>query len=94
MNMADNDFPIQPIPRGIFGQLLDRFLSWLIDLPSERCNYTTQSLRTPVSDGSSRIELLANLLQPLLSDGEKLLGTVLVCSPYGRGLPIAITPRT
>jgi putative CocE/NonD family hydrolase len=88
-----NDIFNQPIPRGIFGQLLDRIVSWLVGFPSERCSYTTLALRIPISDGLSRIELCANLLQPLLPNSTKPLGTVLVRSPYGRTFPIAATAR-
>jgi putative CocE/NonD family hydrolase len=88
--MTSNDVQSQPQARGILSQGVDRFLSWLIGFPFERCNYTIQALRIPISDGLSRIELCANLFQPLLAEP---LGTVLIRSPYGRGLPIAITAR-
>jgi putative CocE/NonD family hydrolase len=89
--MASSDHPDQP--RGVLGGVLDRLLSWLIGFPPERCNFTTQALRIPISDGLSRIELAADLYQPLRPDGAIPLGTVLVRSPYGRSIPIAITPR-
>jgi predicted acyl esterase len=91
MTMASNDQP--GVPRGVFSRLPDRMLAWLIGFPPERCNYTTQSLRIPISDGLLRIELAADLLQPSLNGTLKPLGTILFSSPYGRGLPIAITPR-
>jgi putative CocE/NonD family hydrolase len=81
------------LPRGLFSRLLDRLLAWLIGLPPERCNFTTQALRIPVSDGLLRIELAADLLRPSATDITKPLGTILVRSPYGRGIAIAFTPR-
>jgi putative CocE/NonD family hydrolase len=91
MIMASNDQP--GLPRGLLSRLLDRFLAWLIGFPSERCNFTTQALRIPISDGLLRIELAADLLQPLVNNFTKPLGTLLFRSPYGRGLPIAIIAR-
>ncbi|KAF2872786.1 X-Pro dipeptidyl-peptidase-domain-containing protein [Massariosphaeria phaeospora] len=79
--------------RGLLLRLLDRTASWLIGFPPERCNFTTCGVRIPISSGLSRIELAADLLQPTLADGTKPLGTVLIRSPYGRGLAIGITPR-
>jgi putative CocE/NonD family hydrolase len=80
----------QPQRRGLFNFLFDRLTSWLLGFPSERCSYTTQAVRIPISNGLSRIELAADLLQPLCA---KPTGTVLVRSPYGRGLFIGIGSR-
>ncbi|KAL5114802.1 hypothetical protein ACEQ8H_007295 [Pleosporales sp. CAS-2024a] len=80
--MATND---QPQYRTFFGQLFDRVAAWKLGFPPERCNYTTREVRIPVSDGRSSIELCGRLLQPVQ---DKPLGTVLVRSPYGRGLPM------
>jgi putative CocE/NonD family hydrolase len=91
MAMANNDQASQP--RGIFAGLFDRLVSWMIGFPPERCSFTTKALRIPVSNGLSRIELAANLFSPLFLDSTKPLGTVLITSPYGRGLPIAISAR-
>jgi putative CocE/NonD family hydrolase len=88
-----NDISNHPVPRSFLGQLFDRIVSWLVGFPSERCSYTTLALGVPIFDGLSRIELCANLLQPLLPNSAKPLGTVLVRSPYGRGFPIAGTAR-
>jgi putative CocE/NonD family hydrolase len=85
-----SDIQTQPRSRGILGQAIEPLLSWFLGLPAERCNFTTQALSIPISDSLSRIELRADLFQPLL---DKPLGTVLVRSPYGRGIPIAIPPR-
>jgi putative CocE/NonD family hydrolase len=83
----------QAQPRGYVGAGFDRLVSWMIGYPPERCSFTTQALRIPVSDGLTRIELAADLYQPLRHDGAKPLGTVLVRSPYGRSIPIALTAR-
>ncbi|KAH3944566.1 hypothetical protein HBI56_171650 [Parastagonospora nodorum] len=85
-----SDIQTQPRSRGILGQAIEPLLSWFLGLPAERCNFTTQALSIPISDGLSRIELRADLFRPLL---DKPLGTVLVRSPYGRGIPIAVPPR-
>ncbi|KAF2127902.1 hydrolase CocE/NonD family protein [Dothidotthia symphoricarpi CBS 119687] len=91
--MASSDTSSQPQHRGIPSSIVDRLGSWLLGFPPERCSYTTQPLRIPLSDGLSRIELAADLYQPVLSNGAKVLGTILVRCPYGRGFPIALTPR-
>jgi putative CocE/NonD family hydrolase len=88
MTMASNDQP--GLPRGLLSRLLDRFLAWLIGFPPERCDFTIQALRIPISDGLLRLELAADLLQPSIT---KPLGTVLFRSPYGRGFPIAAPSR-
>jgi putative CocE/NonD family hydrolase len=89
--MESNNHPAQP--RGYIGAGLDRLVAWMTGYPPERCSFTTQALRIPVSDGLSRIELAADLYQPLRPDGAKPLGTVLMRSPYGRSIPIALTSR-
>jgi putative CocE/NonD family hydrolase len=91
--MANSNDLGKPLARGLLGSLFDRGISWLLGFPPERCNYTTQSLRIPISDGLLRVELLANLFQPVFTNGMKPLGTVLVRSPYGRGVPIGISAR-
>ncbi|CZT16398.1 uncharacterized protein RCC_02241 [Ramularia collo-cygni] len=80
-------------PRGFFRGVSDRFFSWIFGFPPERCNFTTLPLRIPISNGLSRIELAADLYQPLRPDGVKPLGTILIRSPYGRGIPIVIPAR-
>jgi predicted acyl esterase len=91
--MANSNDLSQPLARGLLDSLFDRVISWLLGFPTERCSYTTQGLRIPISDGLLRIELLAKLFQPVFAYGTKPLGTVLVRSPYGRGLPIGIAAR-
>jgi putative CocE/NonD family hydrolase len=76
-------------PRGFVGSSVDRIIAWLLGFPPQRCNYTTQGMRIPVSEGLSRIELAADLLQPT----SKPLGTILIISPYGRRFPIALQAR-
>jgi putative CocE/NonD family hydrolase len=81
-------------PRGFFGGLFDSLLSWVVGLPPERCNFNVQALRIPLYDGLSQIELAADLYRPLSPDGVRSpLGTILIRSPYGRSIPIAITSR-
>jgi putative CocE/NonD family hydrolase len=91
--MTNSNHLGQPVSRGLLGCFFDRIVSWLLGFPPERCTYTTQSVRIPISNGLSRIELAASLLQPSYFNAAKPLGTVLFRSPYGRGLPIGITPR-
>jgi putative CocE/NonD family hydrolase len=76
-------------PRGLLESSVDRIIAWLLDFPPERCTYTTQDMRIPVSEGLSRIELAADLLKP----ASKPLGTILIISPYGRHFPIALQAR-
>jgi putative CocE/NonD family hydrolase len=91
MDMTSNEHTSQP--RGVLGGLFDRLLSWVVGLPPERCNFAVQALRIPTHDGLLRMELAADLYRPLFPDGVRPLGTVLIRSPYGRSIPIAITPR-
>jgi putative CocE/NonD family hydrolase len=91
--MASGESSSEAIGCGLLYRFLDRMVSWLLGFPPERCNYTIRGVRIPVSDGLQRIELSANLLQPLLKDGSKPLGTDLFRSPYGRGLIIGLTTR-
>lgn len=79
--------------RGVFDRYFDRVLSWWIGYPPERCEYTTQDVRIPIADGLEHLQLAAVLMQPVLSSGSKPRGTVLVRSPYGRTLPIAMSAR-
>ncbi|KAF2679639.1 CocE/NonD hydrolase [Lentithecium fluviatile CBS 122367] len=76
--------------RGFFGSLFDRGIGWMYSLPGEKCNYKAVPYRIPVSSDLSRIELAATLYAPLLTNGTKPEGTILVRCPYGRGLPISI----
>ena len=76
--------------RGYLGWLLDRGVGWAYGFPPETCNYRAEPVRIPVSSGLSRIELAATFYAPILSDGAEPHGTILVRSPYGRGLPISL----
>jgi putative CocE/NonD family hydrolase len=87
--MANEKNSEQAWTRGIFGSFLDRALGWKFGLPSETCNYKGEPMRIPVSSGLSRFELAATLYVPLLAKGTAPEGTILVRSPYGRGLPIS-----
>ena len=91
--MATDNVTKQPQARGLLNSLFDRVVGWVLGYPPERCSFTKLAMRIPVSDGLSRIELAADLFQPQFSDSAKPLGTVLVQSPYGRGLFIGIQPR-
>jgi putative CocE/NonD family hydrolase len=91
--MANSNDSSQPMARGLLTRYFDRIISWLLGFQPERCDYTTQGVRIPISEGLLRIELLADLLQPVFNDGAKPLGTVLFRCPYGRGLPMGMSPR-
>ncbi|KAF2123225.1 putative hydrolase [Lophiotrema nucula] len=71
--------------RGFFGTLFERAIGWQLGLPSETCNYRVNEARIPIGEGTQRIELVADLYRPILPDGTKTSGTVLVRCPYGRG---------
>ncbi|KAJ4264565.1 hypothetical protein NW762_005769 [Fusarium torreyae] len=77
------------VQRGIFGGLFDSLITRLLGLPPETCTYTTTSVRIPVADSSGDFELAADLYQPVLPKDTKPAGTILVRSPYGRGLMFA-----
>ncbi|KAJ8113728.1 hypothetical protein OPT61_g4204 [Boeremia exigua] len=79
-----------PQRRGLLTYLIDRIFLWLLGFPPERCTYTTQSLRIPLSNGIDRIELAADLFRPTLPSSKRPLGTLLLISPYGRGFPIRL----
>jgi putative CocE/NonD family hydrolase len=74
--------------RSYANALLDRLTSWLLSLPPEKCTYTIQDLRIPISSGIDQFELAADLYKPVLADGEKPKGTILVRGPYGRSVPM------
>ncbi|KAL2671413.1 hypothetical protein Neosp_013999 [[Neocosmospora] mangrovei] len=69
--------------RGIINAILDRSIGWLLGLPSERCDYTTELVSIPLKDGAI---LAADLYKP---DGMEPLGTILAQCPYGRGIFMA-----
>lgn len=92
---TDKSTQSQPQRRGIFQYLFDRIVTWFLSLPPERCSYTSQGVRIPISGELSRIELIGDLYQPLFSDAtKKPLGTVLMSSPYGRGPLIGMSAHT
>lgn len=82
-----------PQRRGILACVIDRIVLWLLGFPQERCSYTTEDVRIPISTGLDCIELAGALLRPVLPDNEKPLGTVLQVSPYGRGFSMSLNPR-
>lgn len=73
--------------RTYVGSLLDRLLSHQFDLPGERSTYEIKALRIPLDRDGLRIELAADLYRPVLPGEIQPDGTILVRSPYGRGLP-------
>ncbi len=74
-----------PVQRGWLGALLDRLVGWRSKLPAETNSYTIEKLRIPVGDD---LQLAAELYQPV---GTRPVGTLLVRSPYGIGLPVALS---
>ena len=74
-----------PVRQGIFGTLLDRVVGWKSSLPAETTNYTVESFRIPVGD---KVHLAADLYRPLQPTKPK--GTVLIRTPYGTGIVMAI----
>ena len=70
-----------PATRGWTGAAIDRLFAWSSKLPPESCSYTIERLRIPVDDA---VQVAADLYQPISA---KPLGTLLVRSPYGIGLP-------
>ena len=73
-----------PVNRGYLGALLDRAFAWKSGLPPELCSYTVDRLRVPMADG---VELLADLYH---SQGLIAAGTLLIRTPYGCALPMAL----
>ncbi|KAJ0162143.1 Cocaine esterase [Colletotrichum tanaceti] len=72
----------QPAARRSFlAGLLDRAVGWALGLPAETSGYTTQPVKVPLPDGAA---LAADLYRP--TDHDRPLGTVLVRTPYGRGI--------
>ncbi|KAK7421440.1 hypothetical protein QQX98_002138 [Neonectria punicea] len=74
----------QAVARGFAGAFIDRFAAWYFQLPAETCSYTSKSISIPLDNG---VNLAADLYQPLSPP----LGTLLVFSPYGRGLAFSVT---
>ncbi|KAK0638450.1 X-Pro dipeptidyl-peptidase-domain-containing protein [Cercophora newfieldiana] len=74
-----------PVRRGLFGALLDRLVGWKSSLVPETTDYTTERFRIPVGEN---VYLAADLYQPLQPKPPK--GTILIRTPYGIGIPMAI----
>lgn len=70
-----------PVNRSWTGAAIDRLFAWTSKLPAESCSYTVERLRIPVDD---TVEIATDLYQPVST---KPLGTLLVRSPYGIGMP-------
>ena len=68
-------------PRGLLAGLLDKFVGWQKGLPPELCSYSITRLHFTLDDS---VKLAADLYRPI---DFKFLGTILVLSPYGIGLP-------
>lgn len=83
--MVDTTPTENPWIRSLVGTVIDRLIGWYLGLPAETNNYKVQPLRVPIHEGLARVELAADLYEPLISDGAGPLGTVLVRGPYGRG---------
>jgi putative CocE/NonD family hydrolase len=76
-------------PRGFAASLLDRTATWLVGFPPETCNFSITPVKIPIGSDVERIELLADLYQPIQQS--KPLGTILIRSPYGRAAIGAFT---
>ncbi|RAR04375.1 CocE/NonD hydrolase [Stemphylium lycopersici] len=76
--------------RGVIAAFLDRLATRQLGFPPETCSYTVQGVRIPVLNGGEIFELAADLYLPLLPQGEKPVGTILIRCPYGRGPLFAI----
>ncbi|KAK0614623.1 X-Pro dipeptidyl-peptidase-domain-containing protein [Immersiella caudata] len=74
-----------PAQRGYLGALLDWVVGWKSSLPAESTSYTVESLRIPIGNN---VHLAADLYQPLAPSPPK--GTVLIRTPYGIGIAMAI----
>lgn len=67
--------------RGILAGWLDKLTGHLLGLPPEESSYSVERLQIPLPDG---VQLVADLYRPV---NFKPLGTILIRSPYGLGLP-------
>ncbi|KAF2795970.1 hydrolase CocE/NonD family protein [Melanomma pulvis-pyrius CBS 109.77] len=76
--------------RGFFSSIVSRLITRQLGFPPETCSYTVTDVRIPVLDGIEQFELAADLFQPVLPKDEKPVGTILLRSPYGRGLAFAL----
>ncbi|KAJ5226081.1 hypothetical protein N7468_007306 [Penicillium chermesinum] len=76
----------EPTPRGFLSAGLDYLGSRFLNLPPEKCGYTTQAVRVPMRDG---VELAADLYLPQLPEGQDAAGLIMVQCCYGRDAGIA-----
>ncbi|KAJ3526818.1 hypothetical protein NM208_g11004 [Fusarium decemcellulare] len=72
------------VARGYIGTAIDRLVGHSLGLSPETCNYEKQELTIPLTNG---ITLAADLYKPV---NHAPAGTVLVRSPYSRGMMMAI----
>jgi hypothetical protein len=72
--------------RGLVTGIVDRLATRQLGLPSEICSYTTTDVQIPIFNHLEPFELGADLYQPILPQEQKPAGTILIRSPYGRGL--------
>jgi hypothetical protein len=91
---TSSDPPNPPHWRGVVTYFVERVVFWFLGYPPERCNYTTRSVRIPVSIGLQRTELAGNLLQPILPGDAGPIDAILQTSPYGCGFMTGLIPRT
>ncbi|KAF5634408.1 hydrolase [Fusarium sp. NRRL 25303] len=71
--------------RSFVGAIIDRVVARSLDLPPEICNYSKAQVRIPLPDDGP--VLVADLYRPL---GQEPLGTILVRTPYSRGITMAV----
>lgn len=71
----------QPAARGILAAGIDYFGSKWLELPPEKCSYSSLPVQIPMKDG---VELAADLYSPELPEGEAPAGLIMVQCCYGR----------
>ena len=76
-----------PQERSFWAATLDRLAGWYFGLSAERCSYTRQPVRIPMTDN---VELAADFYQPVLTGTSRLSGLLLVQTCYGRHDGMAI----
>ncbi|KAL6918678.1 hypothetical protein FSST1_002704 [Fusarium sambucinum] len=75
----------QATPRSFLGSVIDRLAARSLDLPPETCNFSKSGVTIPLPDNGP--VLVADLYQPVAREP---LGTLLVRTPYSRGMMMAI----
>ncbi|SPJ81743.1 uncharacterized protein FTOL_09148 [Fusarium torulosum] len=73
------------ITRSFMGAIADRLAARSLDLPPETCNFDKSELKIPLSDNGP--VLAADLYRPV---NREPLGTILVRTPYSRGIMMAM----